>query len=181
MLFRPTFCAHCGERIERTEWRIWTSRRFCYGCESEFKGQDLIPRAVVILGILIGILGVGGYIKSGPASDMRVAREPQRFVSKQEAPQQSPILRQDVPPPALAANVPPLQGQILASPTAPPAPVYVQPPQYAPRVEQVEAVHYCGAETKKGTPCARRVKGNTRCYQHVGMPAMALAVPGKIK
>ena len=35
-----------------------------------------------------------------------------------------------------------------------------------------EAKYYCGAETKKGTPCSRKVKGNVRCYQHEGMPAM---------
>jgi len=35
------------------------------------------------------------------------------------------------------------------------------------------AVYFCGAETKKGTPCSRRVNANVRCYQHEGMPAMA--------
>jgi len=36
----------------------------------------------------------------------------------------------------------------------------------------VEAAYYCGAETKKGTPCTRKVKGNVRCWQHTGMRAM---------
>jgi hypothetical protein len=44
-----------------------------------------------------------------------------------------------------------------------------------PNPEANEPIYYCGAETKKGTPCSRRVKGNVRCYQHVGMPAMAAA------
>jgi len=35
-----------------------------------------------------------------------------------------------------------------------------------------EAVYYCGAQTKKGTPCSRRVKGGGRCWQHAGQPAM---------
>jgi hypothetical protein len=48
-----------------------------------------------------------------------------------------------------------------------------------PRVESSEEVYFCGAETKKGTPCSRRVKGNTRCYQHKGMPAML--PPDKLK
>ena len=38
-----------------------------------------------------------------------------------------------------------------------------------------EQGYYCGAETKKGTPCSRRVKGNVRCFQHQGMQAMAAA------
>ena len=181
MLFRPTFCAHCGERIERTEWRLWTSRRFCVVCESEYKGQDLIPRAVVGLGILIGIFGVGSYIKSGPPSDHRIARDPQRFVSKPEPPPIGTVIRQEAPPAPIVANTLPAQGQVIPSPTVPPVPVYAPPPQYVPRVEQPEPAHYCGAETKKGTPCARRVKGGGRCWQHVGMPAMAVAAPIKTK
>lgn len=33
-------------------------------------------------------------------------------------------------------------------------------------------VYTCGARTKKGTPCSRRVHGPVRCWQHKGMPAM---------
>lgn len=35
-----------------------------------------------------------------------------------------------------------------------------------------EEVYTCGARTKKGTPCARRVHGPVRCWQHKGMRAM---------
>ena len=35
-----------------------------------------------------------------------------------------------------------------------------------------EEVYICGARTKKGTPCSRRVHGPVRCWQHKGMPAM---------
>ena len=35
-----------------------------------------------------------------------------------------------------------------------------------------EVVYLCGARTKKGTPCSRRVHGPVRCWQHKGMPAM---------
>ena len=35
-----------------------------------------------------------------------------------------------------------------------------------------EAVYICGARTKKGTPCSRRVHQPGRCWQHKGMPAM---------
>jgi hypothetical protein len=33
-------------------------------------------------------------------------------------------------------------------------------------------VYICGARTKKGMPCSRRVHGPVRCWQHKGMPAM---------
>jgi len=35
-----------------------------------------------------------------------------------------------------------------------------------------DEVYLCGARTKKGTPCSRRVHGPTRCWQHKGLPAM---------
>ena len=35
-----------------------------------------------------------------------------------------------------------------------------------------EQIYICGARTKKGTPCSRRVHGPVRCWQHKGMPAM---------
>jgi len=35
-----------------------------------------------------------------------------------------------------------------------------------------DVIYVCGARTKKGTPCSRRVHGPVRCWQHKGMPAM---------
>lgn len=43
----------------------------------------------------------------------------------------------------------------------------------AKRVNDPEPVFLCGARTKKGTACTRRVKeAGKRCWQHQGMPAM---------
>jgi hypothetical protein len=36
----------------------------------------------------------------------------------------------------------------------------------------VEQTYLCGARTKKGTPCSRRVHGPVRCWQHKGAKAM---------
>ena len=36
----------------------------------------------------------------------------------------------------------------------------------------VEQAYTCGARTKKGTPCSRRVHGPVRCWQHKGAKAM---------
>lgn len=38
-----------------------------------------------------------------------------------------------------------------------------------------EAVYICGARTRKGTPCSRRVHQPARCWQHKGLPAMLSA------
>jgi hypothetical protein len=74
-----------------------------------------------------------------------------------------------MPPPLIiqrAANSPLGQSESSGSPghsgvnpTSPPAVVE-------------EAVYICGARTKKGTPCSRRVHQPARCWQHKGMPAI---------
>jgi hypothetical protein len=39
--------------------------------------------------------------------------------------------------------------------------------------KETDAVYYCGAATKKGAPCSRRVKhAGERCWQHQGMPSI---------
>jgi hypothetical protein len=44
-----------------------------------------------------------------------------------------------------------------------------------------EAVYICGARTKKGTPCSRRVHQPVRCWQHKGLPAMLPVEKLKVK
>ena len=44
-------------------------------------------------------------------------------------------------------------------------------PQPPPSIV-IEDTYLCGARTKKGTPCSRRVHGPVRCWQHKGLPAM---------
>ena len=41
-----------------------------------------------------------------------------------------------------------------------------------PQNQTDEPVYFCGAQTKKGTPCSRRVKGGGRCWQHKDKEAM---------
>lgn len=158
MLFRPNFCAHCGERIERTDWGIFTSRRFCLVCESEFKGQDLIPRVLLIGGLLVGVVGFGSYLRSGSGAASQLAvRQPSKLV--EQKPVETPTASLPEKTEAVVSLPQTLSTQRASNQAL--KPVVADEPQY-----------YCGAETKKGTPCSRRVKGNTRCFQHKGMPAM---------
>ena len=177
MPFRPKFCANCGEKIERVDWGLFTSRRFCPICETEFKGQDLMPRAIVGLGLLIGVFGFGSYLKSGTATSNSLAiRQPAKIAEKQ------PPTNAASPQPAMVDQATPQTTDARTSVTKP-LPLAAQPLLNAARKnasEKNEPYYYCGAETKKGTPCTRRVKGNTRCYQHQGMPAMLLGEKLKI-
>ncbi|HEX5885371.1 MAG TPA: hypothetical protein VFY67_12600 [Pyrinomonadaceae bacterium] len=45
-----------------------------------------------------------------------------------------------------------------------------QTPTQTPAI--IEQLYTCGARTKKGTPCSRRVRGPVRCWQHKGTVAM---------
>jgi len=52
----------------------------------------------------------------------------------------------------------------------------VSAPEQNPSVTQpaivTDETYICGARTKKGTPCSRRVHGPVRCWQHKGAKAM---------
>ena len=65
MLFKPNFCCGCGEKIQRAEWGILTSRRFCDVCAVENQGHEWLPRVVVLSAVLIGLFGFGSYLRSG--------------------------------------------------------------------------------------------------------------------
>ena len=64
MYYKPKFCSNCGEKVERREWRSWTSTRFCDVCEEDFKLRDWLPRIVVFLGIVAGIFGLGSFLQT---------------------------------------------------------------------------------------------------------------------
>jgi hypothetical protein len=77
------------------------------------------------------------------------------------------------PPPLIiqrVANSPLPDGPVdlnAANPTTP------RPAEVSPRETAEDQVYICGARTKKGTPCRRRVHfAGERCFQHKGMTAM---------
>jgi len=75
------------------------------------------------------------------------------------------------------------EGEAPAGAFARPEPAYGPDGTAGERpTDPAEVVYVCGARTKKGTPCQRRVRGPGRCWQHRGMPAILppskLVVPG---
>lgn len=64
----------------------------------------------------------------------------------------------------------------------PPPPLIIQRKEVSPSAADsptgqqpnasIEDIYTCGARTKKGKPCSRRVHGPVRCWQHKGMKAM---------
>ena len=69
---------------------------------------------------------------------------------------------QPSPPPLILQRIDPASTQPSASNAAG---VTSQP-------STIEEIYICGARTKKGTPCSRRVHGPVRCWQHKGEKAM---------
>ena len=182
MLYRPNFCANCGEKIERIVWGLLTSRRFCGVCESEYKGTDLIPRVIVVVGALVGVLGIGGYLRSGPSGDAVLLRQPKKAIEQTVSAASSKTAPETQAPSIANANTVSGQpsGQVMLQTPKAVANLTQSTQDLNVRSQSAEPVYYCGAETKKGTPCSRRVKGNVRCFQHTGMPAMESADKLKI-
>jgi hypothetical protein len=151
MLYRPKFCSECGERIERAEWRLTSSRQYCDLCATEHPITNRIPLvSVAIIGLL---LVVGAKTAFFPV----IVGEPQPLVSQ-------PV-RNDSKATALKSQ---------AKPTENPDPVSSSSENASNSGVERETVkdknagntYYCGAPTKKGTPCSRRVKTKGYCWQH---------------
>ncbi|MGQ0542823.1 MAG: hypothetical protein ACT4O9_13375, partial [Blastocatellia bacterium] len=166
MLYKPKYCCSCGEKVERTEWRVWTSRRFCQVCETEYVPHEIIPKAVVGFGIVLGIFGFSSFFstrdnnKAVGFSSSKESRlvggdsEYRQQPAKAVVPQQETQMREALPAnPTSLGSVPP--GQIVLE-------------QPESKLSAEKAVFYCGAPTRKGTPCTRRVKVKGYCWQHKG-------------
>lgn len=141
--YRPNFCAECGAKLLRLHWHVWTSRRFCNECARHLRKTRLAATvAVVITLVSLGFMA-GRARRSSP---------PPLIIQR----------RADSP---LSDGAPNLQsGSTNSGGKSSTAPGAGEP--------AIEDIYTCGARTKKGTPCSRRVHGPVRCWQHKGMRAM---------
>lgn len=157
-MYRPNFCAECGTRIERRRWRLWTSRQFCSACDQRFRKARLVL-SVSASAVLLGIGFVAGR-QARPASPPLVIESGHTSVVGATKIRTSPA---DTEATETAGTI-----------TAPTEPRYGPAGTAASErpTDPVETVSICGARTKKGTPCSRRVRGVGRCWQHRGMPAI---------
>ena len=169
MLYRPNFCCHCGEKIARARWTPLTSRRFCDFCEIEQKQHDLIPRATIVIAVLFGAAGLTAYLGRDGESDAP------------SAPSASKVrqLRGDVQPKSISPGAITNTDRSNADRSTGMSPdtnanvaVSNAKQRDVSANSSTEPVHYCGALTKKGTPCTRRVKTKGRCWQHPGQPVV---------
>lgn len=171
MSYKPKFCCECGEPIQRVNWTPLTSRRFCELCETEYKFEEMIPKAVLAAVIFLSIIGIGFF--------MRKAEKPLNLTSVNSKNANMNSVNAQIAANADVKTFAKIQETNSAAPDTPARQPNVQPktnlktpkPESAPATAQ-EIIYFCGAETKKGTFCTHRVKGGGRCWQHAGKPAM---------
>jgi len=163
MLYRPNFCCNCGEKIERAEWSLVTSRRFCDPCASELNIADWTPKVITLVVLLACFALISSFSRpTTPTSKhdgVKAAVEARRATNVFGDSNSNTTL-----PPQVQSQPPTIAGNATISNTAPQN-------DLARTVKSSEAVYFCGALTKKGTACSRRVKKpGERCWQHAGMP-----------
>src|SRR5437879_1284789 len=144
-MYRPNFCAECGERLTRRGWRAWIGARFCGNCRRRLGRAGLIRSLTVLAITAAAAFALGRYLRPSvpPLMIQRVTNSPLSDL---------PVNLNDS---ALTTN--------RRNSTNPVAAVS----------STNEPGYICGARTKKGTPCRRRVHAaGERCFQHKGMPAM---------
>ncbi len=176
MFYTPNFCAECGEKIDRAERYLWTSSRFCEECSDTFKTARFLPKIVGVIITMCGGILVGSQIASKPnVENVNVSSMSPTYVS----PQKAESTKQN-----LATNVVPISNSKAPMNVASAKPQVIENAQAEAKVarpnqlsansgiaEVTEALYFCGAITKKGTYCSRKVKTAGRCWQHVGQPA----------
>ncbi len=161
-MYKPNFCAECGARIERLRWRLWTSRRFCAMCDGQFR------KAGIFLPLLV--LSAFFWVGFGAGRGGRPAAPP-LIIERREAPAHASLTEAGVAGVAQAgAENERADGRGKAAVEAGDAAAGAAATERP--TDPHEIVSICGARTKKGTPCSRRVRGVGRCWQHRGLPAM---------
>jgi hypothetical protein len=145
----------------REKWTPLTSRRFCEFCAVEQKQHDLLPRAAAVVLFLFGVAGFTAYVGgSNSVTGSKTER------AKTSAPIPKLAERNDVASNrADTSKAPPANANSSAAANLAPS-NSIQ--RRAVSNSSTEPVYYCGAMTKKGTPCTRRVKVPGRCWQHAG-------------
>lgn len=171
MPYKPKYCCQCGERIDRDDWKVWTSRRFCQLCATEFGIHDWIPRALFGIAALFALYGIGSYFQT-PEKPLNAASN-QFAVSKTNGEANQIRTVAQVPSNANVQTSPITRETNAAlKPAIAPATNLKINSTDAPGIESAERVYFCGAPTKKGTMCSRRVKNGGRCWQHEGQAAL---------
>ena len=146
-MYRPNFCAECGERLARRGWRARMRARFCVDCARRLGRSGWLGSLTILAVIGFAAFALGRYLRP-PAPPLLIQRAANSPLS-------------DLP-----VNLDYSTGTNRRDSTNQQA-ARLNPPSTD------DNAYICGARTKKGTPCQRRVHtAGERCFQHKGMPAL---------
>ena len=139
------FCRNCGARLAPKGWRLWMRGALCDDCATR-PGVNTRIRTLIVAGLLAAAtFAFGRYLRPAPP----------------------PLIIQRAPNSPLSDA--PLDLNALARRGGTSSPNVSTPTS----ATDDDAAYMCGARTKKGTPCRRRVHvAGERCYQHKGRTAM---------
>ena len=143
---RPNFCVECGERLAQKGWSARLGPRYCNPCARRLGTVTVFRPLIVAALIAIAAFAFGRYLRPAPPPLIiqRAANSPLS---------DSPVEFGRVP--RANSNH---DHQVNQSPAA--------------SITNEEG-YICGARTRKGTPCRRRVHvAGERCFQHKGLTAM---------
>jgi len=141
------FCVECGERLARKGWRARLRGNLCDHCTQRLGGSASAQSIIIVALIAASGFAIGRYMRPAPPplTIQRAANSP-----LSDAPvNANENLRSAKPSSESNGNA------NLSVATSD------------------DVVYICGARTKKGTPCRRRVHvAGERCFQHKGMPSL---------
>jgi len=158
-MYRPNFCAECGERLARTDWRArlklwtgaWARASWCDDCARRLGRNGFAgfvrPLAFVSL-VAISTFFLGRFLRPAP---------PPLIISRAA---NSPL-----------SDLPVNFNEAARGTTRRESDSTDRDAALSQAAD--EKAYICGARTKKGAPYRRRVRAaGERCFQHKGMPAL---------
>src|SRR5438270_5026795 len=144
MFYRPNFCCNCGEKIERVEWSIFSSRKFCDLCQTEYRAKDFGPKllAVVVVVVFVAII----------SSIFRPAQTPPKVIPSQLLSSSLSVNSKTEGNfnTTLSHAIQSQNGTNVNTSTVTVSAANSTRPATVAKTD--EPVYYCGASTKKGTP-----------------------------
>jgi len=157
----PNFCVECGEQLTRKGWRARLRGHFCVQCAQRL-GTFASARPIITM-VLVAVIGfaIGKCMRPSPPPLIiqRAANSPLS---------DTPVGARDNSRPAQPSGKSPAQPSGES-----PEPSGESKPNANLTAAADDAVYICGARTKKGTPCHRRVHVlGERCFQHKGMASL---------
>ena len=142
------FSVYCIGKLYNKNIYLYQFRSFCDECAQRLRKERFLPWLLAAL-TLVSVGYCAGRARRPPPPPLTIVRRADSPLNSPEDPGRS------------NARTTTREFGIGRKDTS-------KTPVDAPQ----EEVYLCGARTKKGTPCSRRVHGPVRCWQHKGSPAM---------